>query len=476
MIDHAKLVLAGVIGNKDYGKKNLLYAFQHLQDEHFQVETQRTLFTLLQRYYDMTNGIITREMVVDLLTRNGLDIAKVLLFEELYEEIRSLQVPHHEFKYAVNALRDLRAERLTGEALTVSVEILDRGVEIGKEEKKGHKAAREYLYAQLSEIDKLGSLEIAPEGDMREEGQEMLKEYADRKSGKMQTGIRVGISSVDANFSGFSNGDLSLVCGYTGEGKSQVVCQIAWDAAIMQGKNVFFATSETVRASIRRRILARHSRLPQFDFPGGLNSKDIKNGTLTPRQEEVQNDVISDLNTGTYGKLFITQIPRGGTLSFLEARLNRQAADWKVDLVIIDYLALLRPEVKRAIEREEFTQIIKDAKVLATSHDDGRGVPVISPWAMSQAAWKAALLVNAYGLANLSDTSEAEKSSDVIISLLRKPEEPSEVKLQFLKVRDGDVPVPSTLEVDYRNAYIGDKKSTTSDLFDDDTESLPSFL
>ena len=57
--------------------------------------------------------------------------------------------------------------------------------------------------------------------------------------------------------------------------------QTAWHAAFVQGRNVFFATSETVRAQVMRRMLARHSKLPQFEFPEGLDTTKIKNGTLT---------------------------------------------------------------------------------------------------------------------------------------------------------------------------------------------------
>jgi hypothetical protein len=62
----------------------------------------------------------------------------------------------------------------------------------------------------------------------------------------------------------------------------------------------------------------------------------------------------------------------------------------------------------------------------------------------------------------LSDTSEAEKSSDQILSFLTMPEKPNETTFQILKLRDGELPPALTLETDFKNAYIGDKGSDSS--------------
>lgn len=242
---------------------------------------------------------------------------------------------------------------------------------------------------------------------------------------------------------------------------SMLTTQIAWDAAVTQGKNVFFSTSETIRPQVRRRLLARHSRLPQFGLPRGLNSADLKNGTLSPEEEEVFEQVVDDFTTNpTYGKIHLAQVPRGATLGFLEARLNRQQQNWNIDLVVIDYLALLKPDRHRQTSREEFNDVLKDAKVMATAHDGGRGVPIISPWAMSQTAYKEALRTGEYQLANLAETSEAEKSPDQIWAMLRLPDAPNEVKMQSLKNRDGDTPSSFVLATDYRAAFLGQKDSS----------------
>lgn len=466
--DHEEVVLAAIV--RSARRDLLMVALQHLEPDHFRRDLSRTLYSVLEQYYNIAGAIIPRHTLTDLMTKRQVDTAKIILFEEFYDRLAGMEIPDHEFRYSIEALKDIRAEQLTGEAITTSMEVLERGIEKDGLEIKGHRAAREYLYGELGRVDRLGSADSAPEGDVRTEAAEIMLEYVERKTGKRGMGIRTGIKAVDTVTSGMQNGELILICAYTGQGKSMLATQLAWNAAIMQGKNVFFATSETIRPQVRRRMLARHSRLPQFGIPDGLNSYDLKNATLSPEMETKFEDVVQDFtNNPNYGKVYVAQVPRGGTLGFLEARLSRQQVSWNIDLVVIDYLALLRPDRKRQSTREEFNDIIKDTKVMATTFDGGRGIPVVSPWAMSQTAYREAERTGEYALANLAETSEAEKSADMILSLMRLRDEPNHVRLQFLKNRDGETPRPLTLEVDYRSTYLSEVREggAMEELLDD---------
>lgn len=462
MTDHAEVALAGIVPDR---KDNLLYAIQHLEPEHFPNAVQQGIWKAIERYYDIAGGVLPKKTLADLLGRSKtMDASTALLYEQTYEGIENLAVTDHDFRYSIDALKQQRAHQLTGEALTTAFEILERGAEVGKETLKGDLDARKFFREQDSTIERMSNVEVAPEGDMRHEGSDVLTEYFDRKNGKTEQGVQTGIKSLDKLTGGFDRGELSLICAYTNQGKTQLCCQIAWHAAVMQGKNVFFATSETVRVAVRRRLVARHSRLPQFGLTRGLNANDIKNGTLAPEEEKALKMVVDDLDHNpNYGMIYLSQIPSGATMSYWQARMNRQGSMWQIDLSVMDYFALLKSDRKRNSEREEFNEILKDAKVFSQSFNEGKGVPLVSPWQLKQEAYKAAQLTGAYGLASLSDTSEAEKSPDLIATLLAMPEQPNQLSLQLLKVRDGEVPnYAFQLETDFRNAYLGDKKQTSS--------------
>ena len=460
-LDHAARVIAGIVPER---KDHLLYALQHLEPDHFATEVNKGIFAMLERYYDVTSDVLPLHIFSDMLANSStLDASKALLYEEAFREAENFEIPDHEFRYSVDALKKQRADQLTGEAITTAFEIFARGAEVDKEHLQGGEAARQFAYSAFAEIDKLDNIETAPEGDMRHEASEFMEEYLAVKEGKAGQGILTGIPTIDKITGGLGKGELAVVAAFTNAGKTQFCCQTAWDAAIMQGKNVFFATSETVRSTVRRRIIARHSRLPQFGLEKGLDSTDLKRGSLSPKEEETLRAVVDDLdNNPNYGKLYISQIPRGATLSYLEARMNRQGAMWEIDLALMDYLALLKSDRRRTSEREEMNEVIKDAKVFATSFNDGAGVPFVTPWQIRRESHVDALRTGAYGLASLSDTAEIEKSADQIMAMLRTPDSPNEVSFQFLKMRDGEVPSPVSLRHDFRNAYLTDKKETSS--------------
>lgn len=453
-MDPARKVLAGILpGNAE----RLYQAMGRLEDEHFRKSEDRFLWHSLVQYHDLTSKVITLETLTHALQRQGVALTKSVLFEELYRELAAEDVPEDVFVYSIDALRDVRAEQLTGEAITEAFEILERGKEVDGQELRGHSHAREFLYSNLGRVDRITGMDDAPEGDIRTEKEDIKTEYLERKNKGTQIGIKTGVDYIDRTTLGFQNGELVLIAGYTGEGKSQLSAQTAWNAAVMQGKNVFFVTTETSRTTTRRRILARHTRLPKFGYPQGLDSAALKNGALTEEQESVWLAAIDDLSSNPdYGKLHISQVPRGATLDFIEARVKRQHARWDVDLIVIDYLALLHSERRRYESREELVDIVKGAKLLAMTFDSGRGVPVVSPWQMSQSSYDKARERGTYTLANLGDTVESERSADIILSLYRYSEAEPVVRAQFLKNRDGSTPGPESLETDFRSTYIGD--------------------
>lgn len=234
--------------------------------------------------------------------------------------------------------------------------------------------------------------------------------------------------------------------------------QASWSAAVEQGKNVVFFSTETVREQIRRKIIARHSRLEKFGLPQGLNTRDLKNGTLSPEEEEIYQKVVEDFTTNpAYGRIYIVQVPRSASITSLDHQLRRLQNIFHIDFVVMDYLALLTPERSRTSTREELANILKEAKKVATSFDNGRGVPFLSPWQVSRAARDDAERIGSYTSRALSETAEATNSADMIVSLLAPLDNSDRIAMltmQVLKNRDGETAQSIMVEVDYANAYF----------------------
>jgi replicative DNA helicase len=455
--DHGVIVLAGIFP----ARRDLLdLALRRLTPAHFTDSTQANLFTLAGRYADLAGGVLTRQAVEDSLRAQKAAAGTIALHLEAYDACAGAQVSDDVVRWAIAQLRDAAAERATGEALTGAYEILTKGRDDGRGERLvGHEAARAHLMTAFAEIDTALAAD-APEGDVRTEAADIVSSYAAAQRARAEgraTGIPFGIGQIDDKLGGGAHpGELLLILGGTGWGKSQLCVQLAWNA-VTAGKNVVFFTVETLRDEVRARLIARHSRLPKFGLPSGLNSMDIKTGTLSPPEVAAFQQVLADFRDGGYGTCWVSQVPWNASLGTVESRLARTGHMFGVDLVIIDYLALLRADRKRADRRQELGEILQMASNLSATYNDGAGVPVVSPWQVNRSGRErvgaaAAGSPAGFSTLDLGDTDESGRTADVVLAV-HKPEDTegreAEIRLQIVKNRAGETLASVPVRADY---------------------------
>ena len=471
-LEHSKIVLGAILPDR----ADLLdRAMTQLTDTHFTDAQYKTLFLLLERYRERTGYVLTRDALGDILSTQKVDAGRMALYLETYDALQSAKIPEHEFYWSIEQLKELAAERKTAEAITTGMEILNRGGKGPKgEDLIGHKDARTAILEKFADIDRELSMQDSPEGDARQEADEIWDEL---NSPQAVEGIRFGIPSLDKVSNGNQNGELNLIVGYTNEGKSQLAsAQLPWSAAIEQGKNAVILTTETLRPQIRRRLLARHSRHPMFGLEKGINSRDLKKGAdymrkFCPDQFKILPDIIDDFtNNPNYGKLVIVQMPRNATISTGENRVLRYQREFHVDLVVIDSINLLRADRRFNTKREELASMLIEGKQFATTFDNGRGVPVVSPWQAGREAWKIAQEKGYYDTSALSETHESSTSADQIITILAPQGEPNRevnMKVQVAKHRDGERCAPLDIMLDYATSYWASSNNVSSTSMND---------
>lgn len=461
--EHGRNVLSGIIPNRI----DLLgEALNGLSLDHFTDSVQKKIFQFLGYYYQKTGGVLSTGALKDILSRASADPGRLALYEESYEDFKNNKIDDADFHWSMHELREDYAETKMKEALVESMEILS----VGKEQKtgeilKGQEPAREFLVDKLSEIDTSMSGQDAPHGEMRDEGAIILQEYNATKEAKAAgtlSGIQFGIQPLDDKVGGLQRGDLALVAGYSNDGKSSLLVQMAWSASVEQGKNVLFLTTETVNTVIRRKLVSRHSKHPKFQtfgLPDGLNSKDLKLGTLNPHEEEFLQEVVRDFTSRSneYGNMYIHQVPRFASMDNVESIMNVVQKKFEIDLVVLDYLALLRPIGSRNTDRESLSGILKNGKQIATSFNKGKGVPLVSPWQVSRAAWEDASTIGRYTSKALAETAEATNTPDIITSILApvdNTERHANLTAQVLKHRDGETADGIQISVDYATSHF----------------------
>jgi len=459
-VDHGRVVLGAILA----GRADLLAAARrHLAPAHFTDSVQAALFTFCERYADQAGGVLPRAALADIF--RGQPPGTAAKYAEYFDLVTAVKPAEDEFRWSVQQLRELYAERRTGELVTRSMEVLTSGAVEGtgarRREIRGHADARAFLLSGLAEIERDLSAEDSPEGDMRAEGREIKQDYVRRELQRHSGDVTAtGLPALDGMLGGGQQrGELNLIAGSTSSGKTALCCQLAHHAVTQQGRNVVIFTSETLRSQVRFRILARHSREPKFGLERGINTRDMKAGTLPDRNAFAT--VLHDFSASDgYGRCYIAQVPRGATVATLESRLAALARDWTADLVIIDYLALLRPGNRHRDLRESLVDIIQEAGQLATTYSGGLGVPVLSPWQVRREARDSASKRGYFTLNDLSETAEASNRAHVVMSLLEPDTDDSRgrdvrLKLSVLKNRDGERGgEPIELRADYATAFF----------------------
>lgn len=249
-------------------------------------------------------------------------------------------------------------------------------------------------------------------------------------------------------------GDLYVTGGYTSQGKSIYLRYLSYHYLVNHAKNVVFFTLEMDASVIEDYFHIMHSNNKRI-FPNTphISYTKYKKGNLDENELDfLQNVVVRDfcLNE-SYGFLKIYKPNKVRfSLEDLKAVIKTTQADMPVHILSVDYLTLMYPSLKGSAkaQTEDYNQMIKEFKqVLLTNLDNsGHKAPIIGLTAaqISRQGYQECLKNSkVYNISAFSMFNEIERSADILMTILKDPELTKEgkVKLQFLKNRDGNIPL-----------------------------------
>lgn len=452
-------VLASVFpDNKD----RLFYLQEKVEDDFF-TGTYLDLWRIINRVSAMTGGLVASEAVIKTALDRALNLPierKAAIEDTLQELLSGNDISDVDFRSSVAFLEEEYKRNKLGSGLSDALEILTSGVQKGKEVVFGVDSAIESLYMTIADVEQVSN-GVMPEGNVFEERGDLLAELeSENAMDRAATGIR---PIDELTFGGVALGELWLIAAYAGVGKTFLCVNLAYNLAMLEGKNVVYLTAETLRSQVRHRLLIRHTHHQKFGIHNGLSSSALKKHSptkpsLNPEQVKQFKDIIDDFTdpspTDGRGVLHVAQIEMGAKISTIHAKLNKLNNSFPVDVVIIDSLDLLSPEVRRGSNREELNDILASAKLLATSFDNGRGIRLLSPWQTSRDAWRKATDEGRYDKSSMAETAEAERKADLILALLEDRNNAFKLKAQTLKFRDSGTK-DFELNIDYDRCYVG---------------------
>lgn len=239
------------------------------------------------------------------------------------------------------------------------------------------------------------------------------------------TGVPTGFRSLDVALGGLQAGDLIVLAGRPGMGKTSLALQIAMGAAA-SGRNALVFSLEMGVKQIAERLVC---------MTAGLDSQAVRARALTESEWDAGWHTASKL-AGL--PIWVDDQVRTTTLD-MRARARRLALEKGLGVVVVDYLQLAGDPVEKGRSRNEHIGAVTERlKGMARE----LSVPVVAVSQLSRAVEQRSEKIPQ--LSDLRDSGEIEQTADVVMFVYRPDyydldDRPGEVDVIIAKHRNGPV-------------------------------------
>lgn len=267
---------------------------------------------------------------------------------------------------------------------------------------------------------------------IKDEMDSFFEELALRRSDRRNiTGIPTGFTLLDDYTSGFQKSELIIIAGRPSHGKTALALNIARNAAVLNKKTVAIFSIEMSHKELMLRLLSAET---------GVNARNLKTGRVSPEEWGIIQKNYHKLKT----EIFIDD---SSELSILElrAKARRLMYDKKLDMIIVDYLQLVKGQDNPERRDLEVAYVSRGLKALAKDLD----IPVVACAQLNRG-------IESRGadkkpqLADLRESGSIEQDADVVIFVHRPalskkrdavddPDEFKRVEIIIGKQRNGPV-------------------------------------
>ena len=226
-----------------------------------------------------------------------------------------------------------------------------------------------------------------------------LSKMADPETRADYVGIPCGIGELDKMITGLNKSDLIILGARPGMGKTSFALNIVRNVAMNTGKTVCFFSLEMTRDQLAQRMLSSEA---------GIKSEKLRTGELTDDEWTrlaQAGDALSKANIYFDETSSIT-VPE------MKAKLRRMK---HIDLVVVDYLGLMKAAKKTENRVNEVSEITRNLKIMAKDLK----VPVIVCAQLSRGT-EAKGKSHKPALADLRESGSIEQDADIVLFLYRE--------------------------------------------------------
>jgi replicative DNA helicase len=244
----------------------------------------------------------------------------------------------------------------------------------------------------------------------------VLSEYFDRMEELSQrdealVGVPTGFIDIDRMLGGLQPSDLLIIAGRPGMGKTGFILSAVKNAALTHKKHVAIFSLEMSNEQLVQRIIAQET---------GIDSTRLRSGKLTPDEWLLFTQAIEVL-TDTH--IFLDDTPALTPLQ-LRTKCRRLHLEYKLDLVVVDYLQLMGGDIRTTNRVQEVSDISRNMKILARELN----VPVLAAAQLSRAVEQRS--DKRPVLSDLRESGSLEQDADIVMFIYRPEvyEEDSQLK------------------------------------------------
>ncbi|MDY3031940.1 MAG: replicative DNA helicase [Clostridia bacterium] len=214
------------------------------------------------------------------------------------------------------------------------------------------------------------------------------------------TGLSTGFHELNRRTGGFHGGELILIAGRPGMGKSSFAVNIAEYVSISEKKTVAIFNLEMPKEQIVNRILCSQAL---------VNSHKIRAGEMEPDDWRKIGEIVNKVELAP---MYIDDTA-SITVSQIRAKCRRLKQTQNLAMVVIDYLQLMQSSGRTDSRQQEIAEISRSLKILAKELD----VPVIALSQLSRASESRS--DKRPMLSDLRESGAIEQDADMVMFLYR---------------------------------------------------------
>ena len=256
------------------------------------------------------------------------------------------------------------------------------------------------------------------------------------------TGVATGFEKLDLLTAGLQPSDFIIIAGRPSMGKTAFVLNIAQHVGIALRERVLVLSLEMSAQQIVQRMLCAEAK---------VDSQAVRTGYLSSSDWHRLTAAAGRLSEAA---IYIDDSP-GLTVLEARAKARRMKAERGLDLLVIDYLQLMRGRASLENRQQEISEISRSLKALAKELN----IPVVALSQLSRAVEARAQRDFRPQLSDLRESGALEQDADVIMFLYRNsvykddlpPDEANLAEVIIGKQRNG--PAPETVRVVFLSQY-----------------------